>query len=94
MESLFDVLSFFALWIGVMALIGLALFITQKFRKPEDEEKISGEEYAKKFEEEMSEPTPEKPIKKFFRNPYVLSDDEIKETKERVGEQESRRVEE
>ena len=82
MESLADILTFAVYWIGIMALIGLALFITQKFRKPEEETKISGEEYAKKFEEEMAEPTPEKPIKKFLRNPYVLSTDEIKETKE------------
>ena len=84
MESLADILTFAFYWIGIMALIGLALFITQKFRKPEEETKMSGEEYAKKFEEEMAEPTPEKPIKKFFRNPYVLSNDEIKETKEKT----------
>lgn len=86
MESIADILTFAVYWIGIMALIGLALFITQKFRKPEEETKMSGEEYAKKFEEEMAEPTPEKPIKKFFRNPYVLSDEEIAETKERVEE--------
>ena len=72
MESLADILTFAVYWIGIMALIGLALFITQKFRKPEEETKISGEEYAKKFEDEMAEPTPENPIKKFLRNPYVL----------------------
>ena len=82
MESLADILTFAVYWIGIMALIGLALFITQKFRKPEEETKMSGEEYAKKFEEEIAEATPEKPIKKFFRNPYVLSDEEIIETKE------------
>ena len=84
MESLADILTFAVYWIGIMALIGLALFITQKFRKPEEETKMSGEEYAKKFEEEMSEPTPEKPIKKFFRNPYVLSNDEVKEVKDKT----------
>ena len=39
------------------------------------------------FEEEMKESTPEKPIKKFFRNPYVLSGDEIEETKESVNKE-------
>ena len=82
MESLADILTFAVYWIGIMALIGLALFITQKFRKPEEETKMSGEEYAKKFEEEIAEATPEKPIKKFLRNPYVLSSDEVRETKE------------
>ena len=82
METLGDFLSFVALWLGVMALIGLALALTRRFRKTDNEETVSGEEYAKNFEKEMKEPTPEKPIKKFFRNPYVLSQDEIKETKE------------
>ena len=84
MESFADFLSFALLWLGIMALIGLALFITQRFRKTDEEKTVSGEEYAKRFEEEMNEPTPEKPIKKFFRNPYVLSSDEIEETKERT----------
>ncbi len=84
MKTLADILTFTVYWVGIMALIGLALFITQKFRKPEEERKMSGEEYAKKFEEEMNAPTPEKSIKKFFRNPYVLSNDEIKETKEKT----------
>ena len=82
MKSLADFFGFALLWFGIMALIGLALFITQRFRKTDDEKMIGGEEYAKKFEEEMAETTPEKPIKKFFRNPYVLSNDEIAETKE------------
>ena len=84
MESFADFLSFALLWLGIMALIGLALFITQRFRKTDEEKTVSGEEYAKRFEEEMNETTPEKPIKKFFRNPYVLSSDEIEETKERT----------
>ena len=82
METLGDFLSFVALWLGVMALIGLALALTERFRKPDNEETISGEEYAKNFEKEVNAAPPEKPIKKFFRNPYVLSQDEIKETKE------------
>ena len=87
MSSIADLLTFAFYWISIMALIGLALFITQKFRKPEDETKVSGEEYAKKFEEEMAEATPEKPIKKIFRNPYVLSNEEIEETKESVNKE-------
>ena len=82
METIADFISFAALWLGAMALIGGALLLTQRFRKKDDEKTVSGEEYAKKFEEELSEPTPEKPIKKFFRNPYVLSGDEIRETKD------------
>ena len=82
MGSLANLLTFAVYWVGIMALIGLALAITQKFRKKDQEKTLSGEEYAKQFEKEMAEPTPEKPIKKFLRNPYVLSSDEIKETKE------------
>ncbi|MBO5852413.1 MAG: hypothetical protein J6Q74_01215 [Clostridia bacterium] len=84
METLGDFLSFVALWLGVMVLIGLALALTARFDKKGNDETVNGEEYAKKFEEEMAEPTPEKPIKKFFRNPYVLSDDEIRETREKT----------
>ncbi len=84
MESLADILTFAVYWVGIMALIGLALFTTQKFRKKDEEKGISGEEYAKQFEKDMAEPTPEKPIKKFFRNPYVLSQDEIEETREEI----------
>ncbi len=82
MEVLGDFLGFLLLWVGIMALIGLTLYVTQHFRKKDEEKKVTPEEYAKNFEEEMAETTPEKPIKKFFRNPYVLSQDEIKETKE------------
>ncbi len=84
MTSILDFLSFAALWLGAMALIGGALLITQRFRKKDEEKTVSPEEYAKKFEEEMQETTPEKPIKKFFRNPYVLSKDEVRETKEKT----------
>ncbi len=76
--------SFAACWIGIMALIGLALWLTQKFRKKDDETTVSPEEYAKDFEKELQEATPEKPIKKQFRNPFYLSPDEIKETKEQT----------
>ena len=84
MNSLTDFLSFLALWLGLMALIYIALQITQRFRKKESEQTVDSKEYAEKFEEEMAETTPEKPIKKFFRNPYVLSDDEIRETREKT----------
>lgn len=84
METIADFISFAALWLGAMALIGGALLLTQRFRKKDAEQTVNPEDYAKKFEEEMREPTPEKPIKKFFRNPYVLSGDEIRETKDRT----------
>lgn len=86
MSGIADLLTFAVYWVGIMALIGLALAITQKFRKKDEEKMLSGEEYAKQFEEELNEPTPEKPIKKFFRNPYVLSNDEVKETKEKTAD--------
>lgn len=86
MESFADFFSFAAVWLIMMALIGLALYLTGRFFGKKDGDTANPEEYAKKFEEEMNETTPEKPIKKFFRNPYVLSSDEIKETKERVEE--------
>lgn len=82
METIADFISFAALWLGAMALIGGALLLTQRFRKKDAEQTVNPEDYAKNFEEEMREPTPEKPIKKFFRNPYVLSGDEIRETKD------------
>ena len=84
MSSLADLLTFAVYWVGIMALIGLALAITQKFRKKDEEKMLSCEEYARQFEEEMNAATPEKPIKKFFRNPYVMSDDEVRETKEKT----------
>lgn len=77
-------ISFVACWIGVMALIGGALWITQKFRKKDEETTVDPKAYAEKFEEELNETTPEKPIKKQFRNPFYLSPDEIKETKEEI----------
>lgn len=82
MESVAEFLSFVACWIGVMALIGGALWLTQKFRKKDEETTVDPKEYAEKFEEELNSSTPEKPIKKQFRNPFYLSPDEIKETKE------------
>lgn len=84
MEILMQYLSFAACWIGIMALIGLALWLTQKFRKKEDETTVNPEKYAEEFEKELQETTPEKPIKKQFRNPFYLSPDEIRETKEEI----------
>ena len=69
-------------WLLLMGLIWLALVLTGKFFGKKNAKTVNPEEYAKKFEEEMAETTPEKPIKKFFRNPYVLSNEEIAETKE------------
>lgn len=69
-------------WVGAMVLIGICLYITGKFFRKGGEETVNPEEYAKKFEEEMNAPTPEKPIKEKHRNPFFLSQDEITETKE------------
>lgn len=74
-----EYLSFVALWIGLMALIGIALWITGKFRK-ESGETVDPKTYAEKFEEELAAKTPEKPIKKQFRNPFFLSEEEKIET--------------
>lgn len=79
-------ITFSLMWLLLMGLIGLALWLTGKLFGKKDAKTVNPEEYAKKFEEDLAEATPEKPIKKFFRNPYVLSSDEIKETKERVEE--------
>lgn len=79
-----EFLSFILMWVGIMAAIGGALFVTSFFRKKEEETPVDPKEYQEKFEEEMAEKTPEKPIKKAFRNPYVLSDDEIRETEEKT----------
>lgn len=84
METVLDFLSFAALWLGVMALIGGALYLTQRFRKKDEEKSINAEEYAKNFEEALAETTPEKPIKEKYRNPFFLSQDEIRETKEKT----------
>ena len=82
MEGFMQFIEFAFMWLLLMGLIWLALVLTGKFFGKKDAKPVNPEEYAKKFEEEMAETTPEKPIKKFFRNPYVLSNDEIAETKE------------
>ena len=74
-----EFLSFVAMWIGLMVVIGVALFITGKFRK-ESGEKTDPKTYAERFEEEFNEKTPEKTIKKQFRNPFFLSEEEKNET--------------
>lgn len=84
-ESVIDFLTFIAMWIGLMALIGVALAVTRLFRKKEEETSVDPKEYAEKMEAELSEPTPEKPIKKGWRNPFVLSQDEIDETKNNLS---------
>ena len=77
-----EFLSFVAIWIGIMAAIGGALLVTSLFRKKEEETPVDPREYEEEFEAQMAEKTPEKPIKKMFRNPYVLSDDEVRETEQ------------
>ena len=86
MEGVMHFLEFAFMWLLLMGLIWLALVLTGKFFGKKDAKTVNPEEYAKNFEKELAETTPEKPIKKFFRNPYVLSNDEIAETKERVEE--------
>ena len=81
MESFMQFIEFAFMWLLLMGLIGLALVLTGKFFGKKNAKTVNPEEYAKKFEEEMAETTPEKPIKKFFRNPYVLSNAEVEETK-------------
>ena len=87
MESFMQFIEFAFTWLLLMGLIGLALWLTGKLFGKKDAKTVNPEEYAKKFEEEMAETTPEKPIKKFFRNPYVLSNDEIAETKEETDKE-------
>ena len=86
MEGVMQFIEFAFMWLLLMGLIGLALWLTGKLFGKKDAKTVNPEEYAKNFEKELAEPTPEKPIKKFFRNPYVLSKEEIAETKERVEE--------
>ena len=86
MEGVMQFIEFAFTWLLLMGLIWLALVLTGKFFGKKNTKTVNPEEYAKKFEEEMAETTPEKPIKKFFRNPYVLSNEEIAETKESVEE--------
>ena len=74
-------IEFAFMWLLLMGLIWLALVLTGKFFGKKNAKTVNPEEYAKKFEEEMAETTPEKPIKKSFRNPYVLSNEEVEETK-------------
>ncbi len=85
-QSIVEFLGFVAVWIGLMVLIGLALLVTRLFRKKEEETTIDPKEYAEKMEAELNEKTPEKPIKKHFRNPFVLSSDEVEETKKQTEE--------
>lgn len=84
METLEQYIAFAASWIGIMALIGIALWLTGKFRKKDEETIVDPKEYAENFEKELNETTPEKPIKKQFRNPFFLSPDEVRETKEQT----------
>ena len=86
MEGFMQFIEFAFMWLLLMGLIWLALVLTGKFFGKKDAKTVNPEEYAKNFEKELAETTPEKPIKKFFRNPYVLSNEEIVETKERVEE--------
>lgn len=81
MESFMQFIEFAFMWLLLMGLIWLALVLTGKFFGKKNAKTVNPEEYAKKFEEEMAETTPEKPIKKSFRNPYVLSNEEVEETK-------------
>ena len=87
MEGVMQFIEFAFMWLLLMGLIWLALVLTGKFFGKKNAKTVNPEEYAKKFEEEMAETTPEKPIKKFFRNPYVLSNEEIEETKESVNKE-------
>ena len=80
-------ITFALMWLLLMGLIGLALWLTGKLFGKKDAKTVNPEEYAENFEKELAEPTPEKPIKKFFRNPYVLSNDEIAETKEETDKE-------
>lgn len=86
MSTLTEYLSFVAAWIGLMVLIGVALFITGLFRKKGDNSTVNPEEYAEKFEKELAEKPESKPIKKAFRNPFCLSEDEIEETRRSTGD--------
>ena len=84
MGGLIQYLSFAAMWLGITVLIGIALWITGKFRTKDDKTSVDPREYAENFEKELAESTPEKPIKKQFRNPFYLSTDEIEETKNSI----------
>ena len=86
-EGVVNFLTFIAMWIGLMALIGAALAVTRLFRKRDEETTVDPKEYAEKMEAELNEATPEKPIKKGWRNPFVLSADEIEETKKSTEDQ-------
>ncbi len=74
------ILYFLGGWLGIMAIIGLAVVITYLFGKNKSGKKESPQEYARRFEEELAEKTPEKPINKALRNPFFMSQDEIDET--------------
>lgn len=74
------VFGFLGGWLSIMAVIAVTALIVSKLSGKGEQEKISGEEYARRFEEELNEKTPEKPIKKHLRNPFYMSQDEIDET--------------
>ena len=52
-EGVIDFLTFIALWVGLMALIGAALAVTRLFRKKEEERPVDPKEYAEKMEAEL-----------------------------------------
>ena len=49
-EGVIDFLTFIALWVGLMALIGAALAVTRLFRKKEEERPVDPKEYAEKMD--------------------------------------------
>ncbi len=83
-DTVFYAILFPSLWIGLMILVGLAVVIAGLFKKGR-QSFMNPKEYAEKMEAELNEKTPEKPIKKAFRNPFVLSQDEIDETKNNLS---------
>ena len=74
------IFGFLGGWLGIMAVIAALALVVSAFSKKKEQKTTNGEEYARRFEEEMAQTTPEKPIKKHMRNPFALSQDEIEET--------------
>ena len=77
-------INFILCWLGVMAIIFVALLLAKKFGNKDSEATVDPKEYAENFEAQFENTADEKPIKKNLRSPFFLSNDEINETLEQT----------
>ena len=69
MEPFLEFLSFIALWLGVMVLIGIALAITQRFRKTDEEKPFLPKNMPKNLKKKWPSLHPKSQLKSFLETP-------------------------